>query len=850
MPSRRSRNRVNVPCPVRKTVSEALSLDGTRCVDALLTPAWLTSISDTVRPTVPDRHPDQPGPAHVLPTIVPRRGLPESTGSVVRQIAGVEMLKSSVLFFVLLGVAPGALAQQFEFPSAAADDPAVLSRSMPGLAKQVIATYRDENRREYLDNLFRLQIVAGEYQGVGKTLDSLRASMDTGSSVQSRATARATYSQYELFAMAKAKASAGAGFEDAFVQSFREVVGGMDDRTSALAIRSLNTDQVFLKQSLDGALGAHKGKDRIALADALALIRAYQAEWAYRSMTPLTAPLIAGEDRRRYIIDSDIRISTEDGATVCALVMRPRATSGRLPALLNFTIYSDPTNTLNEARRTASNGYVGIEGYTRGKACSPDQAVPYEHDGSDAAAVIDWISRQPWSDGRVGMYGGSYEGFTQWAAAKHMPKALKALMPSVTAAPGIDVPMEGNIVQSFVYYWPFYTTNTKTLDNAPYNDRARWNRMKRQWYVSGDAYRSLDRIDGTPNPFFDRWLQHPAYDAYWQAMIPYRQDFARIDIPVLTTTGYYDDAQIGALYYFIEHHRYHPRADHTLLIGPYDHVGAQRRSQDVLNGYRIDPVARLSIEELRYDWFDYVLKGAAKPALLKDKVNYQVMAANRWKHAPSLAAMSDRTRRFHLSDGRSGSFHRLSEQKPKTGALVTQTIDLADRTDIDRVSPGIGGIVDKAIDTWNAVAFVSEPFTTPTEVSGLFSGHLDFTTNKRDFDFSIGLYELTPAGEYIALSHFMSRASHVADNTRRQLLAPDRPQQLDFSSGRLTSRQFQKGSRLVVLLGVIKDPYTQINYGTGKEVSDETIADAGQPLKIQWSGESFVDIPIAAGAGE
>ena len=74
---------------------------------------------------------------------------------------------------------------------------------------------------------------------------------------------------------------------------------------------------------------------------------------------------------------------------------------------------------LDEARRTASNGYAGVEGLTRGKGCSPDAPVPYEHDGSDAAAVIDPISRQPWSDGRVGMYGGSYEGFTQWAAAKH-----------------------------------------------------------------------------------------------------------------------------------------------------------------------------------------------------------------------------------------------------------------------------------------------------------------------------------------------------------------------------------------------------------------------------------------------
>ena len=59
------------------------------------------------------------------------------------------------------------------------------------------------------------------------------------------------------------------------------------------------------------------------------------------------------------------------------------------------------------------------------KTAVPDSPVPYEHDGDDARAVIDWISRQPWSDGRVGMYGGSYNGFTQWAATSTCPRRSK-----------------------------------------------------------------------------------------------------------------------------------------------------------------------------------------------------------------------------------------------------------------------------------------------------------------------------------------------------------------------------------------------------------------------------------------
>lgn len=751
-------------------------------------------------------------------------------------------------FLVGLLAATLCAAQPFEFP-AAAEDPAALSRSMSKLAAEVIAVYHDDARRTDLDNRFRLQIVAGQYAEANETLASLRA-LPVPPENPGSPQAGATNVLYQVFARAKARQSEDRSFDAAFRRAFREILGPLDDRTAALVMRALGADPSSIEQTLKEALESQKGKSALPLADALNLIRAYQVEQVFASVAPLAAPLIAEDDLRRYIIDRDVRVKTADGATVCALVVRPRSVSGRLPALLNFTIYADPNTSLDEARRTASNGYAGVEGFTRGKACSPDPPVPYEHDGSDAAAVIDWISRQPWSDGRVGMYGGSYEGFTQWAAAKHLPKALKALMPSVTAAPGIDVPMEGNVFQSFVYYWPFYTTANKTLDNALYNDRARWWRMNREWYVKGRPYRTLDKIDGTPNPFFDRWLDHPGYDSYWQGMIPYRQEFARIDIPVLTTTGFYDDAQIGALYYFIQHHRYNPGAEHYLLIGPYDHIRGQRGTfsrlgnpLNVLRGYETDPVAQIDLGELRYQWFDYVFKGAPKPPVLKDRVNYEVMGANEWKHAPSLAAMSDRRLRFHLSAARAGDAYRLSARRPAAGAFIPQKIDLADRTDVDRVFPG-GGIVDKDLNRWNGVVFVSDPFPQPAELSGLFSGRLDFIVNKKDLDFIVELYELTARGEYVELPFYMARASYARDRGHRQLLTPGRRQRLDFVSGRLTSRRFQPGSRLVAVLRIVKTPGAQINYGTGRDVSDETIADGKEPLEIKWLGSSFIDVPF------
>ncbi|MBB6184143.1 CocE/NonD family hydrolase [Oleiagrimonas soli] len=704
------------------------------------------------------------------------------------------------------------------------------------------------DRETRLDNRFRLLSVAGKPEQARATLAALRQLRLRRHAMQ----ADARDLPFVILALARAHGPLSA---PRFADAFHQVVTPLDNRTASLVVRAIDLNPVYypfaerFRQALDTA----RKSSRLSVTDAIALVRAYQLYDAYLAFQQYARPLIDAEDARRYRIRK-VQVKTHDGASISVLVVRPRNTHDKLPALLNFTIYADPRFSLSEARRSAANGYVGVEGYTRGKAHSPDRPVAYEHDGRDADAVIDWIARQPWSDGRVGMYGGSYEGFTQWAAAKHLPRALKALMPSVAAAPGIDVPMEGNVFQTFAYYWPLYTLTNKTVNNRMLTDQARWRRMQWRWYAEGKPYRDLPRIDGTPNPTFERWLDHPSYDGYWRSMIPYRKDFAKIDIPVLTTTGYYDGGQISALYYYRQQRRYAPNAESYLLIGPYDHVAGQRGTidmlgepRDVIDGYRIDPVAHIDLGALRYAWFDYVFKHGPKPAVLKSRVNFEVMGANTWRHTESIAAMHDEERRFFLRPARSpGSRHRLAAT-PRHDAVTPLTVDLAERDKQDPFTE-FGRIVTRRIDRWNGLVFESAPFRHDVQFSGLFEGHFDVTANKRDFDFEVDLYEQRPDGRYVRLSYYMARASYVKDRTTRHLLTPGARTRLDFTAGRLTSRQLRKGSRLIAVLSVIKTPFAQINYGTGKDVSDERLADAGTPLKLLWHGDSALDIPLWRGA--
>ena len=750
-----------------------------------------------------------------------------------------------LFFAVALSLFPPLLHAQEYHLRVNGQDSTQLRASLETLARDLLARYHDNEPLRDLDNRFRLQLVAGDFNAAAKTIARLRElrvrRLETPA-------AHAADVQYEIWAAAKsASAKTGEPFATAFAFQFRREFARMDNRTAALVMRAMAVRAETMRPALNGALAADGSKSDISLAGALAMIKAYQRVVAHASVAQYLGRLYSEEDARRYVVSRNLTVRTADGATVCALMYRPRVAQ-RLPALVAFTIYVDSAANADDTRRTASEQYIGVTGYTRGKACSPNSPIPYRYDGPDAATLIEWIARQPYSNGRVGMYGGSYNGFSAWAAAKQMPPHLKAIMVGAAAAPGIDAPMEGNIVWNFMYPWPFYTTNNKTLDDTTYNDNNRWFTLSRNWYVSGRAYRDLPLIDGTPNPVWSEWIAHPEYDAYWQSMIPYREEFAKIKVPILQTAGYFYGGPGAAVYYLNEHYKYNPSAQHYLLIGPYDHPQGQRGvvsalgdTAAVISGYERDPVARIDIvADLRYQWFNWTLKGGPRPSRLEDRVNYEVMGINQWKHAASIRAMANDSLRLYLTGAASGDKHLLS--RSPASSSVKLSVDLSYRADIDSTFPG-GNVRDTAVNAYASVLFMSEPLAS-MEISGLYSGHLDFIINKKDIDWSVSLFELTPRGEYILLSPVQLRASNAHELATRRLLTPGVRMSLDFSAIRLMSRQIERGSRIVAILGPIKGPGQQINYGSGKNVSDETIADAGDPMTITLFGTSFLQLPV------
>ena len=706
----------------------------------------------------------------------------------------------------------------------------------PVAAASLIPGYAAATAPADLTVLYRLQLAAGSYADAETTLARLEAAYRSD---EPRLVPALT--PWKIYARAKRYESGGTQASAAFARAFAELYGALPDRQVAAILPWYQNDLDRLRRETSIREQACASAKSAPCPEAAQLVSARLTLAMWGELLPVSAPLLQADLERRFLIDDQALVPTPDGARIAVLVVRPRAGgAAKLTALLNFTIYARDSWSLADAVKMAAHGYAGAVAYTRGKGRGTGPIVPYEHDGEDATTVITWLARQPWSDGRVGMFSGSYNGFTQWAAAKHRPPALKALATHATNAPGIDTPMQGNVFQSFIYPWPFYTTDNRELDDATYGDRDRWAKLQRQWYTSGRPYRDLDRLDGKPNPIFDTWLRHPAYDAYWQRLIPYGREFAGIDIPVFVETGYYDGGMVGALYYLQEHYKYRPSADHRLLVGPYHHVAMQTGVLPEIDGYRVDKAALIDLQEVRMQWFDHVFRGAPLPSLLSDRINFEVMGADAWRHVSTLAEMATSQRRLYLT-GRAELGHLRFGDAPDERAPPALIVDFADRSDVDyRPPPGDP-------DTRHALVFETEALASPLEVDGLFRGRFEVTTNKRDFDLAVNFYELTTDGRYLDLASYLGRASYMQDRSRRQPLQPGRPHVLAFTSQTLTARRLAAGSRIVAVVGVPKSPQMQINYGTGGNVSAESIADAGEPVRIRWSAGGYLELCVREG---
>ncbi len=722
--------------------------------------------------------------------------------------------------------------QQYYFKSNPNIEGSFFYNEIKKLNKEVLRDYKDKDKAIFNDNIFRLHILDGDYQKGIYYLNEIKNNPDY---------ANLDYREiiglsFELYALSKS-VPGPTPYNEKYRKVFEQKINALPEKTKMYVSSFFRSTEKDLKDKVINALKKSIKNDSISLADAVKLCRLYTSYLVVKETNPVVLPFIKKTEQQQFEIKDSIVIKSNKGNEISLQMIRYKGSEAKVPTILNFGIYRGRKIDYAE-KLNAMKGYVIVYATSRGVYLSKDNLAPFEFETEDVNEVIDWIIKQSWSDGKVGMAGGSYNGFSQWAAVKNMHPALKTIVPSASVGFGIDFPMENNVFNTYMVRWLEYVSRSRYVDYDD-SDTLKWQSLVNKMYTNGTAFKDLDSLNGNKNVFFQKWVQHPSFDTFWTSKIPYKRDFAKVNIPVLTFTGYYDDDQRGAFYYYNEHYKYNKNADHYLVIGPYDHYGAQGSIKNNLRGYTIDPAANINHNTLSYEWFDYILKGKKKPGFLKGKVNYQVMGTNQWKSAANIDEISNKKLKLFLSRS------KLQEVKPALDNTL-QTISFTNRKDtlqnFDRYK-----IMDMAIDPAvlkDKLVFESDALQDPVEINGSFTGNLKVTINKKDIDVKIILYELTSKGEYIQLSSYLGRASYAKNKEKRQLLVPGKISEIPVNNTYFVSKKIEKGSKLIIVLGVNTSPFEQMNYGTGKDVSLETMADAKEPLEIKWYNDSYVEIPI------
>jgi uncharacterized protein len=540
-----------------------------------------------------------------------------------------------------------------------------------------------------------------------------------------------------------------------------------------------------------------------------------------------------------------IKIPLRDGIHLNATLYLPLGQSEPTPCIVALTPYiADSAHEVGVHLATHGFPFAAVD--VRGRGNSAGVFRPFHQEASDGYDVVEWLARQPFCNGKVAMRGGSYLGYVQWATAKELPPHLATIVPAAAPRLAVDFPARNNIFQPYLVQWLTYTSGSAAQTRI-FSDGAFWSSLFRRWHESGKPFRDIDTISGNPSPIFQEWLAHPEPDAFWDACNPTADQYARINIPILTITGSYDDDQPGALEHYREHLRNAcatAREQHYLIIGPWDHAGT-RTPLPEFGGLKFGAASLLDLQKLHVDWYAWTMQSGPKPEFLQRWVAYYVMGAERWRYADSLEAITARHERYFLDSTTNandvfaaGSLGTL----PGKGQPDTYTYDPRDTggPEVDAEAQTHGGsLIDQNVTfalRGRQLVYHGTPFEKDTELSGFFRFSAWMSIDCSDTDLYVSVHEIALDGSSIRLSTDAIRARYREGLRSAKLIRTTEPLRYDFERFTFVSREIKRGHRLRLILApmgrLIETTFSERNFNAGGVVAQECEADA-RPVTVR-----------------
>jgi uncharacterized protein len=554
------------------------------------------------------------------------------------------------------------------------------------------------------------------------------------------------------------------------------------------------------------------------------------------------------------MIEHDVPVKMRDRAILRADVYRPRA-DGKFPVLLVRTPYNK-TNEMPFGAKAAAHGYVVVAQDTRGRYASEGEWYPFKYESQDGYDTVEWAASLPYSDGKVGMYGGSYVGATQYLAAIANPPHLAGIFPTVTASNYHDG-------------WTYQGGAFEQWFNESWTTGLAQNTLERRVDTSGGAldgtrvlpltsYAVLTAVSQTGlAPYFGDWLAHPDYDSYWKQW-SIEAHYGDIHVPVYSSGAWYDIFLRGTLrnYMQLKTAAGSDAARHTqrLIVFVGGHAGGWESPK--VGAVDFGPKLPIDLDALTLRWYDWLLKGENNGMENEKPVKIFVMGKNEWRDEADWPLARAVNTRYYLHS--SGTTNGLAGD----GTLNTTepAAEKHDRYvyDPDDPVPTIGGPLccgalptgigpedqRAAEDRKDVLVYTTPAFTKDTEVTGPVLLDLYVSTSAVDTDFTGKLVDVWPNGFAQNLTEGILRLRYRNSQEKPELANPGEVYRvtLDLVG---TSDVFLPGHRLRLEVSSSNFPRFDRNLNTGDvQALGTTMTKATNVIYHDRSHPSALIVPI------
>ena len=540
----------------------------------------------------------------------------------------------------------------------------------------------------------------------------------------------------------------------------------------------------------------------------------------------LSTCVVASQSQTLYqvVIENGVRIKMRDEVSLVADIYRPKS-PGKFPVLLERTPY-DRKGGSSMASELSSHGYIVVLQDTRGRYESGGDFYPFRDESQDGFDTVEWVAKLDYSDGKVGMFGGSYVGATQMLAAMARPPHLVAIFPYVTASEYFDgwTYQSGVLMQWFTSSW----TSLLTIDTL--RRRAEENLRPKEWVATlpVENYPLLSLpTPGSLAPYFRDWMEHERSDPYWQRW-RISDHYREMRVLGLHAAGWHDLFLKGSIKNYTGLHTeasdLDVRAGQRLLIGPWAHAptSAEGKVGDVVFGKN----AVLDMTGTALKWFDYTLKGLQNEYATAGPVRIFIMGENVWRDEPEFPLARTRYTKYYLHSARGAN-------GPTSDGELTLTAPGSERPDQFEYDPKnpvptIGGRLCCGVavppgpfdqrpneSRADVLIFSTPPQERDLEVTGFLTLDLYASTSAVDTDFTALLVDVDQSGYARFLTDGVVRARYRDGPERAEEIVPGQVYKYSIDLW-ATSNVFKKGHRLRLYISSSNFPRFNRNPNTGE----------------------------------